>query len=356
MPAAITYQAFGVALDGTPVALYTLRNQRGMQVRITNYGGIVASLTAPDRHGHYEDVVLGYETLDAYLKRTPYFGALVGRYANRIAHGQFNLDGTRYQLATNDGPNALHGGNAGFDKVVWNVARAAVVADGPQLALSYISRDGEEGYPGTLSVTAVYTLSNDNALRLDYTATTDRSTVVNLSGHSYFNLRGLDHRGDIIGHIVSIDADYFTPVNATLIPTGELQAVAGTPFDFRRPTLIGERIGQANEQLRFGKGYDHNWVLNGWNGTLRVNATVYEPLSGRMLEVLSDQPGLQFYTGNQLDGTLTGKGGRIYGSHSGFCMEPQHFPDSPNHAAFPSTVLRPGDTYHSTIIYRFSTR
>jgi aldose 1-epimerase len=329
-----------------------------MRAEIATYGGIVISLTAPDRAGHYEDVVLGFDTLTGYLKDSPYFGALIGRYGNRIAYGKFVLDGVAHTLATNNGPNSLHGGRIGFDKVVWTETSARTTPEGSQLTLAYLSSEGEEGYPGNLSVTAVYTLTEDDALRLDYTATTDKDTVVNLTQHSYFNLRG---RGDILGHVVQINADHFTPVDSTLIPTGELRAVEGTPFDFRKPTAIGARIGNHDEQRLFAKGYDHNWVINTSGpprsaAELQLDATVYEPETGRILEVWSDQPGLQFYSGNFLDGSITGKGGQRYEFRDGFCMEPQHFPDSPNHPNFPSTVLRPGETYHSTIVYRFSAR
>jgi aldose 1-epimerase len=349
----ITRMPFGRGPNGRIVDAYTLCNHSGMEARITTYGGIVTYLTAADRGGHFADVVLGYASLDEYLKASPYFGALIGRYANRIAKGRFTLDGHEYQLAINNGPNALHGGLKGFDKVVWMVTNASVTPEGPQLVLTYVSRDGEEGYPGNLAVTVVYTLMEDNALRLDYRAVTDRDTVVNLTQHSYFNLRG---RGDILGHVVQINADGFTPVDNTLIPTGELRAVAGTPFDFRVPTVIGARINQPDDQLRFAKGYDHNWVINKSSPGLTVQATVYEPETGRVLEVSSTEPGLQFYSGNFLDGTLTGKGRWIYGFRDGFALEPQHFPDSPNHPNFPSVTLHPGEIYHNTIIYRFSAR
>lgn len=351
--AAMAHQPFGTTADGVAVELYTLRNHHGMQARIATYGGIVTSLTAPDRKGEYADVVLGYDTLDGYLKDNPYFGALIGRYGNRIAQGRFKLDGANYTLATNNGPNALHGGLRGFDKVVWKATRAVVTTEGPQLALAYRSRDGEEGYPGNLEVTAVYTLTEDNALQLEYTATTDKKTVVNLTQHSYFNLRG---HGDILGHVVRIAASRFTPVDATLIPNGELRSVEGTAFDFRRATAIGERVNAEEEQIGFGKGYDHNWVIDKTAGALALMATVFEPDTGRVLEVLSTEPGLQFYSGNFLDGSITGKGGSVYRLRSGFCMEPQHFPDSPNHPDFPSAVLEPGQTYRNTIIYRFSAR
>jgi galactose mutarotase-like enzyme len=344
---------FGELADGISTDLYTLRNSHGMEARITNYGGIVTQLTAPDRHGVFADVVLGYDTLDPYLRGNPYFGALIGRYGNRIARGRFALDGRDYQLATNDGPNALHGGIKAFDKVVWSVREASITPEGPRLTLTYVSRDGDEGYPGNLNVTATYTLTDDNALRLDYTATTDKDTVVNLTQHSYFNLRG---QGTILGHILQIRADKYTPVDETMIPTGELKSVAGTPLDFREPTPIGARINARNRQLQYAKGYDHNWVIDKGDGALAVQATVYEPDTGRVLTVSSTEPGLQFYSGNLLDGSLSGKGGWIYGYRNAFTLEPQHFPDSPNHPNFPSTLLRPGDTYRSTIIYRFSVR
>lgn len=353
MVSTVTQASFGTFHDGATVDLYTLRNHHGAQVQITNYGGIVTSLSVPDRAGRYADVVLGYDTLAGYLKDSKYFGALIGRYGNRIARGHFTLDGKSYRLTTNNGPNTLHGGSKGFDKVLWHVVGTSVTDNGPQLTLRYVSEDGEEGYPGTLSVTAIYTLTEDNALRLDYTATTDRSTVVNLTQHSYFNLRGT---GDILGHEVRIEADRFTPVDDTSIPTGELRSVAGTPFDFRYGSTIGARIDEDDEQLRFGKGYDHNWVINGPAGQLRPMATVHEPVTGRVLEVLSSEPGLQFYSGNFLDGTPSGKGGQAYARRSGFCMEPQHFPDSPNKPHFPPVVLRPGEICRNTIVYRFSAR
>jgi aldose 1-epimerase len=352
----ITSAPFGATPGGEAVELYALRNRHGMQASIATYGGIVTSLTAPDRAGHYADVVLGYDSLAGYLRQSPYFGALVGRYANRIAHGRFTLNGVTYTLATNNGANSIHGGRVGFDKVVWKVANASVTSGGPQLTLTYLSRDGEEGYPGNLSVTATYTLTEDDALRLGYRATTDRDTVVNLTQHSYFNLRGAADPGDVLGHIVEIRADRFTPVDEGLIPTGELRPVAGTPFDFRKPTAIGARIDGTDEQLRYGRGYDHNWVINARPGELTLDARVFEPRSGRVLEVLSTEPGLQFYTGNFLDGSITGKNGWRYELRHGFCMEPQHFPDSPNHPNFPSTVLKPGETYRNTIVFRFKAR
>lgn len=346
----ITRAPFGALPDGRKVELYTLRNAKGMEARISSYGGLLISLTAPDRNGKYEDVTLGYDSLNGYLKDTPYFGALIGRYGNRIAKGHFTLNGQTYTLATNNNPNSLHGGKVGFDKVLWT-ARPYQSGIGPALELNYVSKDGEEGYPGTLKVKAVYTLTDANSLRLDFTATTDKDTVVNLTHHSYFNLAG---KGDILGHVLEIKADKFTPVDSTLIPTGELKPVAGTPFDFTKPTPIGARVNQDDEQLKAGGGYDHNWVINKPWGELAVMARVYEPESGRVMEVLSTEPGLQFYCGNFLDGSITGKGGRVYNKRNAFCMEPQHYPDSPNQTNFPSVVLKPGQTYKNTIIYSFT--
>jgi len=350
----VSKEPFGTTPDGLSVDIYTLRNAAGCEVRITNYGGRVVSLKVPDRQGRLGDVVLGFDNLADYLKENPYFGALIGRFGNRIANGRFTLDGKIYTLATNNGPNHLHGGIKGFDKVVWKAQGFVRDSHEPVVALQYTSPNGEEGYPGTLDVLAVYTLTNDNALRIEFGATTtSRDTIINLTHHSYFNLAG---QGDVLGHDVMINAEQFTPVDANLIPTGELRSVEGTPFDFRTPTAIGARINQDDEQLKFANGYDHNWVINKAPGELGLMARVYEPTSGRILEVLSTQPGLQFYTGNFLDGTLKGKGGSVYQFRSGFCMEPQHYPDSPNKPNFPSVVLKPGDTYKSTIIYRFSVR
>lgn len=348
----ISQQPFGQTPDGKNVTLYTLRNSKGAEARIMNYGGIVTHLKVPDRNGNFGDVVLGYDNLEGYLKETPYFGALIGRYGNRIAKGKFTLNGKEYSLATNNGPNALHGGIKGFDKVVWE-PKVVASSEGPSLELNYVSPDGEEGYPGTLKVKAVYTLTDDNALKLDFTATTDKDTVVNLTQHSYFNLAG---RGDNLNHVVMIAADRFTPVDSTLIPTGELRPVQGTPFDFRTPTTIGARINQTDEQLKFGGGYDHNWVLNKPMGQMGLAARVTEATTGRVLEVYSTEPGLQFYTGNFLDGTITGKGGWVYQHRNAFCMEPQHYPDSPNQKNFPSVVLKPGQTYRHTMMYKFSTQ
>ncbi len=337
-------QPWGTA-GGQPVKLYTLSNAKGMEAAITNYGGIIVSIKVPDRGGKPGDVVLGFDSLDGYLKEHPYFGAIVGRYGNRIAKGKFKLNGAEYTLARNNGENALHGGLKGFDKKVWTAKPS-----GNSLELRYVSKDGEEGYPGTLSATVRYTLTNENELRIDYTATTDKATVLNLTNHSYFNLAGA---GDILGHQLTINADRFTPVDAGLIPTGELRPVAGTPFDFRKPHAIGERINNNDEQLKLGKGYDHNFVLNGAAGTLRLAARATDPSSGRVLEVLTTEPGLQFYTGNFLDGSVKGKGGRAYAFRNGFCLETQHFPDSPNKPSFPTVVLKPGQTFRSTTVFKF---
>lgn len=346
----IKKQAFGQTASGEPVELYTLSNANGMEARIMTYGGTVVSLKAPDRHDKLADVVLGYETLDGYLKNSPYFGAIVGRYGNRIGKGRFSLNGTQYTLQKNNGENTLHGGIKGFDKVVWK-ATEVKGKDQAGLKLSYMSKDGEEGFPGNLSVTVVYTLTNNNELKIDYSATTDKTTVINLTHHSYFNLAG---EGSILNHELTINASKFTPVDAGLIPTGELLSVKGTPMDFTQPTVIGARIDQQDEQLTFGKGYDHNWVLNNKTGRLALVARVYEPTSGITLDVSTTEPGIQFYSGNFLDGGITGKGGRVYKQRSGFCLETQHFPDSPNKPRFPSTVLKPGQKYKTSTIYKFS--
>ena len=338
--------------DGTPIDLYTLRNTNGMEARITNYGGIVVSLTAPDRNGAYEDVVLGFDDVEQYMGPHPYFGAIVGRYGNRIANGRFTLNGETYALAQNNGENALHGGRNGFDKAVWQ-AEPVTTDEGQALRLTYLSPDGEEGYPGNLSVAVTYTLTDDDALRIDYEATTDKATPVNLTNHSYFNLAG-QGAGTILDHQIQINADRFTPVDGGLIPTGELRPVSGTPFDFRQPAAIGLRIEDSDEQIAFGGGYDHNFVLNGEAGEMKLAARVYEPTSGRVMEVHTTEPGVQFYTGNFLSGDITGKGGTAYGRRYGFCLETQHFPDSPNKPDFPDTILEPGERYTSTTIYRFS--
>ena len=348
----ITKADFGKTSEGQAVEIYTLHNSKGAEARIMTYGGIVQSLSMPDKNGKFADVVLGYDNLQGYIDKTPYFGALIGRYGNRIGGAKFTLEGNTYTLATNNGPNTLHGGLKGFDKVVWT-AKSSVGIHGPQLVLAYFSKDGEEGFPGNLEVTAIYTLTEDNELKLEFAATTDRPTVVNLTHHSYFNLAGQGN-GDILGHIVHINSDKTTPVDSGLITTGEFKSVDGTPFDFRKPTAIGARINDPDTVLQYGPGYDHNWVVNKPLGQFGLQARVVEPTSGRVMEVWSDEPGLQFYAGNFLDGTLKGKGGVAYQIHTGFCMEPQHYPDSPNKANFPSVELKPGQTFHNTIVYKFS--
>jgi len=348
--ARVTQKPFGT-VDGQEVQLYTLRNSNGVEANITNYGGIVVSLLVPDRNGKMTDVVLGYDSVDAYVKKSPYFGALIGRYGNRIANGKFTLNGQTYTLAANNGVNALHGGVKGFDKVVWK-GRSFGSKLGASLELTYLSKDGEEGYPGNLDVKVVYTLTEDNALRIEFTAHTDKDTVVNLTNHSYFNLGA---GGDVLDHLVTINADRFNPVDSGLIPTGELKPVDGTPFDFRQPTAIGARIGAADDQLKAGGGYDHNWITNPKaTGEFALQARVLCPRTGIVLEVSSTEPAVQFYSGNFLDGTITGKRGQVYAFRSGFCFEPQHYPDSPNHPAFPSTVLKPGQTYANTIVFKLS--
>jgi aldose 1-epimerase len=326
-----------------------------VEVRVTSYGGIIVSLRVPDREGRLGDVALGYDALGGYLEHSPYFGAIVGRYGNRIARGRFTLDGKEYTLATNNGPNALHGGRKGFDKVVWKAAPFDN-GEGVGLVFTYSSPDGEEGYPGKLDVTVTYTLTHANALRFDYRAVTDKPTPVNLTQHTYFNLAG-NGSGDVLGHELMVQASRFTPVDATLIPSGELRSVAGTPFDFRTPHTIGARIGADDEQIRVGGGYDHNFALDREPGNgLTLAARVYEPTSGRVMEVSTTEPGMQFYSGNFLDGTIMGKGGHAYGRRAGFCLETQHYPDSPNKPEFPSTILRPGQEYRSTTVYAFSVR
>ena len=352
-------QPFGMTHRGEAVSLYTLKNAHGMQAKVLDYGGIIVSLRVPDRNGRLDDVVLGFDSLGDYERGSPYFGAIIGRYGNRIARGRFTLDGRTYTLATNNGPNHLHGGVRGFDKVIWSVTPFQR-SDSVGLVMNYTSPDGEEGYPGTLRATVTYTLTDKNEFIFDYQATTDRPTPVNLTQHSYFNLAG-DGKGDILGHVVTLNADRFTPVDSTLIPTGEMKSVAGTPFDFRTSTAIGARIDRNDEQLRYGRGYDHNFVLNkggrggkgGIEGDVTLAAHVYEPTTGRVMEISTTEPGLQFYSGNFLDSTLRGKQGVVYGHRSGFAMETQHFPDSPNKPAFPSTILRPGEEYRSRTIYRF---
>ena len=336
------------------MALFTLINANGVQATVTDYGGIVTSLKVPDREGRMDDIVLGFNQMDDYRKKHPYFGALIGRFGNRIAGGQFTLNGAKYQLAVNNGPNALHGGLQGFDKALWDV-RSIESIEGQALELHYISKDGEEGYPGTLDVTVIYTLTHDNGFKIDYRATTDRETIINLTQHSYFNLAG-EGSSTILDHALTIHADRFVPVNGALIPTGELRAVRGTPFDFTSSRRIGERIEADDQQLKNAKGYDHTFVINGNPGTLRQAAEVYEQKTGRLMQLFTTTPGVQLYTGNFLDGTLIGKRGQPYRQRDGFCLETQHFPDSPNQQHFPSTALRPGETYRQTTLYKISTR
>ena len=349
---------FGQMPDGQGASLFTLTNVNGAVAKITNYGGIVTELWVPDKHGRLGDVVLGFDTLEGYLSEAytaanPYLGCIVGRFANRIANGRFTLDGTRYTLAVNNGPNHLHGGIQGFDKVLWQ-GQPVESDDGVGVRLRYLSPDGQEGYPGSLEVTVLYTLTDDNALRIDYAAATDKPTICNLTHHGYFNLAG-QGSGDILGHALQIHADHFTPIDSTLNPTGDIRPVKGTPLDFTTPTAIGDRIDADHEQLRLAQGYDHNWVLNKSGDALSPAATVYERSSGRSMEVWTTEPGMQFYSANFLDGTLTGKDGKAYLKRHAFCLETQHFPDSPNKPGFPSCVLRPGQKYKTTTVFKFST-
>ena len=343
---------WGKLPSGERIDLYTLRNSKGIESTITNYGGRVVTLKAPDRHGRFEDIVLGFDNLDGYFAKNPYFGALVGRYANRIANAEFTIGLKTYSLARNDGPNSLHGGLKGFDKVAWK-SKPVYVDEGPAVELTYLSPDGEESYPGNLTVTVRYTLTEKNELKIDYHATTDKETILNLTNHSYFNLAG-QAAGSILDHLVVINADEFTPVNEHLIPTGERRKVAGTPFDFRKLEPIGKRIDEKDQQLKYGIGFDHNYVLNKSHSGLFPAARVTEPSTGRTVEVATTQPGLQFYTGNHLDGTARGKSGAVYGFRSGLCLETQHFPDSPHHPEFPSTELKPGQEYRGTTVFTFS--
>ncbi|MCM2129465.1 aldose epimerase family protein [Larsenimonas rhizosphaerae] len=360
-PESVERSAFGTLPDGRRVDLYRIVNGNGVEMEVTNYGGIITSLKTPDAQGRLDDIVLGFGSLDGYLsdayrQSNPYFGALIGRYGNRIAGGTFELNGKTYDLAKNDGPNHLHGGDKGFNRVLWN-ATPFENDSGSGLVLTYTSADGEEGYPGKLDVEVTYTLTDNNELAIDYKATTTRATPVNLTQHSYFNLGG-EGSGDILDHQVMINADEFTPINETLIPTGEIKSVKGTPFDFTKATAIGEQINDDNQQLVRARGYDHNFVIDrasATDDTLVLAARVSDPESGRVMEVATTEPGIQFYSGNFLDGTLTGKGGNAYGHRSGLALETQHYPDSPNQADFPSTILKPGDTYQSRTVYTFST-
>jgi len=347
---------FGKTKDGVSVSKFVLANSKGFEAIVSSYGATLVSLKVPDRSGRPADVVLGYDSLEGYENGSSYFGGTIGRYGNRIAKGQFTLNGQLFHLPQNDGPNCLHGGKIGFNKRVWTAVDRSR-ADAQVLELSYTSGDGEEGFPGQLKVHVTYTVpAGKNELRIDYEATTDKDTVVNLTNHSYFNLSG-NLGADILRHELLLHARKFTPVDATLIPTGELRVVAGTPFDFTKSKAIGARIEQPDEQLKFGHGYDHNWVLERTKQAgLQTAAEVFEPTSGRVLDVLTTEPGIQFYSGNFLDGTAVGKGGQAYAHRTGFCLETQHFPDSPNHANFPSTELKPGQTYRTSTIFRFSTR
>ena len=347
-------QSFGQTPDGQKVKLYTLTNSNGLKARIMTYGATVVSLEVPDRNGKLDDITLGYDNLSGYIKNNPYFGVIVGRYGNRIAKGRFTLDGTTYRLAANNGENHLHGGIKGFDKVVWD-AESFEQSDAAGVKLTYLSKDGEEGYPGNLKCSVTYTLTNNDELRVSYKAQTDKATPVNLTHHSYFNLAGQGN-GDILGHELMINADKFTPTDKGSIPTGKLQNVKGTPMDFTKPCAIGARINDDYEQLKLGQGYDHNWVLNKKSKVLALAAHVYEPNSGRVLEIYTTEPGIQFYSGNFLDGSITGKQGKVYKQRYGLCLETQHFPDSPNKPEFPSTILRPGQIYTHLTVHKFYTR
>ncbi len=351
-----TSTALAQVKDFDSIKLYTLKNESGMTVRVTNYGAIVTSIIVPDRNGKQADVALGYDRVEDYINAVdkPYFGAVVGRYGNRIAKGEFTLDGETYSLLKNNGENHLHGGAIGFDKVVWTVDE---YVEGQALTLSYLAKDKEEGYPGNLQLKITYTLADDNSLVVDYHATTDKATPVNVTQHTYFNLKG-EGQGTILDHQLMLNAKKFTPVDESLIPTGEMPTVAGTPFDFTTPKAIGRDIGQQNEQLVFGLGYDHNWILDtdGKEGELSLAAQVHEPSSGRVMEIYTTEPGIQFYCGNFLDGRLRGKSGKPYVHRGGFCLETQHFPDSPNQPNFPSTILKPGETYDSKTVFKFSAK
>jgi len=350
------HKNFGRTQDGQSAELYVLTNKNGMQAEVTNYGATLVALRVPDRDGKLGDVILGYDNVAGYEAGASYLGATVGRYANRIAHGKFSLNGNTYTLPKNDGENTLHGGTMGFNKHYWTTKDVSSDA-GPALQLAYLSKDGEEGFPGNLNITVTYSLVVDrNELRIEYRATTDKDTVINVSNHAYYNLAGQGN-GDILKHELKLYASRFTPVDQTLIPTGELRDVKGTPFDFTKATAIGARIDQDEQQLKYGKGYDHNWVLDQKaKGLPAPAAEAYDPQSGRVLEISTTEPGVQFYSGNFLDGTIHGKEGKVYGHRFAFCLETQHFPDSPNHPDFPTTVLKPGQHFHSSSTYRFSTR
>jgi aldose 1-epimerase len=350
--ATITKAAFGETKDGQAVDLYTLTNAKGLVAKIMTYGGTVVELKVPGRGGKLGDIVLGFDNLSDYEEKSPYFGCIIGRYGNRIGKAKFSIDGKEYILEANDGEQHLHGGLKGFDKVVWN-AESVTVDNGVGLKLHYLSKDMEGGYPGNLDVTVTYTLTNDNELKIDYSATTDKPTICNLTNHCYFNLAGQGN-GDILGHELMFNSDYFTPVDKNLITTGELVPVKGTPFDFTVLTAIGKGVDANDEQIKFGGGYDHNWVLKKQSDEMSLAAKVYEPTTGRVMEIYTNEPGLQFYSGNFLDGSLTGKEGKVYKHRYAFCLETQHYPDSPNKPEFPSVVLRPGQKYHTTTIHKFS--
>jgi aldose 1-epimerase len=340
--------------EGKKVDLYTLKNAHGMEVKITNYGGIVTSIKVPDKNNKFDDVVLGFNNLKDYLGNNPFFGAIIGRYANRIGNAKFSIDGKEYQLAKNNWANSLHGGVKGFDKVLWEAEPVTGKDNSQSLKLTYMSKDGEEGFPGNLDVTVTYTLTDDNSFQIDYLATTDKATVVNLSNHTYWNHAG-EGSGNILEHQLMLNAAGFTPVDRGSIPTGEIRPVEGTPMDFRRPLAVGARIGSDYEQLKFGNGYDHNWVINASDDEKpALAATVYEPVSGRYMEVFTTEPGIQFYSGHFLNENIIGKSGRGYGARSALCLETQHYPDSPNKPEFPPVVLKPGEIYRTTTIYTFS--
>ena len=350
--AGVEQERFG-ARDGRPVILYTLKNSHGMEVRAMNYGGIIQAIRVPDRKGNFADIVLGHDTAEGYMPNPPYIGAIVGRYANRIANGTFTLDGKTYNLPKNDGPNTLHGGTTRtFDKVMWE---SQPIKDKNGVLFEFLSKDGDDGFPGNLRMKVSYVLTDSNELVIDYEATTDKATPINVSQHSYFNLKG-EGNGDILDHEVMINADSFTPVDKNLIPTGELRPVKGTPLDFTKPTRIGTRIDDNYEQLVLAHGYDHNFVINRKGAGMTLAARVYDPSTGRTLEVSTTQPAVQFYTGNFLDGTVTGKEGHVYKRRFGFCLETQHYPDSPNHPDFPNTILRPGETFHQVTAFKFSAK
>jgi len=351
----LTQTPFGRTPDGQVIDLITLRNSKKTEIRFMTYGGIVLSIKTADKDGNLDDITLGYDTAEPYFKNSTYFGCLVGRYCNRIAKGKFTLDGKTYTLPANNGVNSLHGGTRGFDQYLWTVSEPFQRADGVGAVLSITSPDGDQGYPGELKAKVTYMLTDNDEFKVTYEATTSKTTVVNLTQHTYFNLAGAK-ANDILGHQLMINADRYTPVDDTLIPTGQLASVDGTPFDFRKETVIGARIDQKDEQLTRGKGYDHNWVLNRAGAGLEHAAHVVEPITGRTLEIATTEPGIQFYSGNFLDGTIKGKGGKVYVHRGGFCLETQHYPDSPNQPSFPSTTLKPGETYHSETVFKFGAK